>query len=404
MKQQNYIIAILGLLAAIGPFSIDMYLPAFPAIAADLNTSIPKVSLSLSSYFIGVSTGQFIYGPLLDKVGRKKPLYCGLVIYFAASLCCLFASSVNALITFRLVQALGGCVGMVACRTMVRDIFPVSENARIFSQLMLIIGISPIAAPIFGSYIIATVGWRYIFLALALVALGLLISAYFFLPESKPPDIAVSDASDPAEHIFMTILKEPQFCTYAISGSCSAACLYVYLADSPFVFMKIYGMTARHYGWIFAILAGGLVGASQVNRCLLKRHKSGWIIRKVSLVQTLTAFVLFLSSLFGHLSLYAILPLIFILLSCQGLSFPNSSAQCMAPFNKNAGRASALLGSMQMFTGGLASLLVNLFQRNAVLPMTTLLFFFAFLSFVTLRKNDRAGKWLVPKIFSYLKP
>src|ERR1700677_4325858 len=135
MQKQNYIIAILGLLAAIGPFSIDMYLPAFPAIAADLNTSVPKVSLSLSSYFIGVSAGQFIYGPLLDKVGRKKPLYCGLVIYFAASLCCLFASSVNALIPFRLVQALGGCVGMVACRTMVRDIYPVSENARIFSQL-----------------------------------------------------------------------------------------------------------------------------------------------------------------------------------------------------------------------------------------------------------------------------
>jgi MFS transporter, DHA1 family, multidrug resistance protein len=387
MKQQNYIIAILGLLAAIGPFSIDMYLPAFPAIAADLNTSVPKVSLSLSSYFIGVSAGQFIYGRLLDKVGRKKPLYCGLVIYFTASVCCLFASSVNALITFRLVQALGGCVGMVACRTMVRDIFPVSENARIFSQLMLVIGISPIAAPIFGSYIIATVGWRYIFLMLALIALGLLISTYFFLPESKPPNIGVSDASDPGAPIFMTILKEPRFCTYAISGSCSAACLYVYLADSPFVFMKIYGMTERHYGWIFAILAGGLVSASQVNRLLLKRHSSEWILRRVSLVQMLTALILFLSALAGHLPLYGILPLIFILLSCQGLSFPNSSAQCMVPFSKNAGRASALLGSMQMFTGGFATVLVNFVQRNSVLPMTTLLFCFASLSFLMLHKN-----------------
>ncbi|PSL50304.1 DHA1 family bicyclomycin/chloramphenicol resistance-like MFS transporter [Chitinophaga niastensis] len=404
MKQQNYIIVLLGLLAAIGPFSIDMYLPAFPAIAADLKTSISNVSLSLSSFFIGISAGQFIYGPLLDKVGRKKPLYGGLVIYCTASLACMFASSANALIALRLVQALGGCVGIVASRTIVRDLFTVSENAKIFSQLMLVIGISPIVAPLFGSYITATLGWQYIFLILALISLVLLISVYFLLPESKPSEIATFAVPDSGKNIFLTILKEPQFYKYAISGSCSSACLYVYLADSPFVFMKLYGMTEQHYGWIFAILAGGLISASQLNRLLLKRYKSEWIVRRASLMHTLTALILFLSTLFGYLHLYGILLLIFILLSCQGFISPNSSAQCMAPFSKNTGRAAALLGSMQMFTGGFASLAVNLVKRHSILPMTTLLFCFSLLSFLVLRKSDIIKKYFVLKIINYLKP
>jgi len=222
MKQKNYIIITLGLLAAIGPFSIDMYLPAFPAIAADLNTSVSSVSLSLSSFFIGISAGQFIYGPLLDKIGRKKPLYGGLVIYFTASLGCMFASSANALIALRLVQALGGCVGMVASRTMVRDLFSVSDSAKIFSQLMLVIGISPIVAPFFGSYITTAIGWQYIFLTLALLSAILLILAYRLLPESKPAEIVTSAVPNQGINIYLSILKEPQFYKYAISGSCSA--------------------------------------------------------------------------------------------------------------------------------------------------------------------------------------
>ena len=154
-KKQLYLILILGLLTAIGPLSIDMYLPAFPDIAKGLNTSVASVMLSLSSFFIGISIGQLIYGPLLERFGRKKPLYFGLIIYAIAAIGCATTVSVNGLILFRLFQALGGCVGMVASRAMVRDLFEVKDNAKIFSTLMLVVAVSPIIAPTLGGYITA---------------------------------------------------------------------------------------------------------------------------------------------------------------------------------------------------------------------------------------------------------
>src|SRR6187397_507380 len=187
-KKKFYLILILGFLTAIGPLSIDMYLPAFPAIAKSLNTSVARVTLSLSSFFIGISVGQLLYGPLLERFGRKKPLYIGLCIYLLASIGCALAASVNALIVLRLFQALGGCVGMVAARAMVRDLFEVKENAKIFSTLMLVVAVSPIIAPTLGGYITSLLGWRYVFVMLILVNLFILAGIYFLLPESKKPD------------------------------------------------------------------------------------------------------------------------------------------------------------------------------------------------------------------------
>ena len=158
------------MLSAIGPFSIDMYLPGFPAIAADLHTTVAHVALSLSSFFIGISAGQFLYGPLLDRYGRKRPLYIGLSVYLLASIGCALCTSVDALIVLRLVQAIGGCAGMVAARAMVRDLFPVEENAKIFSLLMLVIGVSPIIAPTVGGYVTAAFGWHYIFIILTIMS------------------------------------------------------------------------------------------------------------------------------------------------------------------------------------------------------------------------------------------
>jgi len=187
IKQNNHnklhLILILGLLAAIGPFSIDMYLPAFPDIAKTLHTSVSSVMLSLSSFFIGISVGQLIYGPMLERFGRKKPLYAGLFIYAIASLACATTSSVNGLIVYRLFQALGGCVGMVASRAMVRDLFDVKDNAKVFSTLMLVIAVSPIIAPTLGGYLTAYLGWRYIFGVLIVIISIILAGVYFLLPE-----------------------------------------------------------------------------------------------------------------------------------------------------------------------------------------------------------------------------
>src|SRR6187200_3294365 len=183
-----HLITILGLLTAIGPFSIDMYLPAFPDIAKGLHTTVAQVTLSLSSFFIGIAAGQLLYGPLLERFGRKKPLYVGLCIYLLASIGCALAASVNALIILRLIQALGGCVGMVAARAMVRDLFEVKENAKIFSTLMLVVAVSPIIAPTLGGYITAALGWHYVFVMLIIIDVLILTGIYFMLPETKKPD------------------------------------------------------------------------------------------------------------------------------------------------------------------------------------------------------------------------
>src|SRR5436189_5662559 len=187
-KKKFYIILVLGMLTALGPFSIDMYLPAFPSIAKGLNTTVAQVMLSLSSFFIGISAGQLVYGPLLERYGRKRPLYVGLVIYLLASIGCALATSVNGLILFRLLQALGGCAGMVAARAIVRDIFEVKENAKIFSSLMLVVAVSPIIAPTLGGYVTSTLGWRYVFAMLIIVDVIILVVITGFLPESKDPD------------------------------------------------------------------------------------------------------------------------------------------------------------------------------------------------------------------------
>jgi DHA1 family bicyclomycin/chloramphenicol resistance-like MFS transporter len=191
IKNRGLVIFILGLLSALGPFSIDMYLPGFPSIAADLHSSVDKVAYSLSSFFIGVCTGQLICGPLLDRFGRKKPLYFGLTLYILASVGCAMSTTVETLILFRFVQALGGCVAMIAPSAIVRDLFPLNEIAKVFSLLILILGVSPILAPTVGSYLITLFGWNLVFVLLALIALILLLAVVFFLPETKQSDTAI---------------------------------------------------------------------------------------------------------------------------------------------------------------------------------------------------------------------
>ncbi len=265
-----YLILILGLLTAIGPFSIDMYLPAFPDIAQGLHTTISQVMLSLSSFFIGISVGQLIYGPLLERFGRKKPLYVGLTIYLLASLGCALAGSVQALIALRLLQALGGCVGMVAARAMVRDLFEVKENAKVFSTLMLVVAVSPIVAPTAGGYITALLGWRWVFVLLMIVNTLILAGIYFLLPESKKPDPNFSLKPKPILTSFASIIVHPQFYTYALAAAISAAGLYAYIGGSPSVFMGIFHVSEKQYGWIFALIAMGLIGSSQINSVLLR--------------------------------------------------------------------------------------------------------------------------------------
>jgi MFS transporter, DHA1 family, multidrug resistance protein len=389
-KKRKFItILVLGMITAIGPFSIDMYLPAFADIAADLHTTVGHVSLSLSSFFIGISLGQFIYGPMLDRFGRKKPLFAGLFIYLTASAMCALAQSTDMLIALRFLQALGGCAGMVASRAMVRDIFSVEDNAKVFSMLMLVVGISPIIAPTLGSLVTVELGWHYIFVILAIMALIIMLAIHFGLPESRQADPGYSLKPVAIFKNFRLVLKEPQFYTYAFTGAAAAAGLYAYIAGSPAVFLQIFKVTENEYGLIFALVAGGLILATQLNRLLLRTYKSEQIIPVALFMQSLAGISLFVGSLTGLIGLAGTIILLLLFLSCQGFTFPNSSALSMAPFSKNAGSASALMGAVQMGLGALSSGLVSWFSNGTALPMTAVMACCAIISLIILYVGKR---------------
>lgn len=368
--QRLIVILILGLLSAIGPFSIDMYLPGFPAIAKDLNTSVDAVSYTLASFFVGVCLGQLISGPLLDRFGRKRPLYIGMALYILASIGCAVSTSVEVLIVFRLFQALGGCVTMVAPRAIIRDLFPVEESAKIFSMMILILGVSPILAPTVGSFLIEDFGWQSVFLVLGAISLLVLLAVVFLMPESKQPDPTFSLKVVDILSSFKTVMKERQFYMYTLSGSIAAAGLFAYLAGSPFVLLKLHGVSEKGYGIIFAIIASGLITASQLNNVLLKKYSSVQIVKFTLILQTIFGLCLFIGTALQLMNLYALVTLIFLFLSCQGFNFPNSAALSMAPFEKEAGSASALMGAIQMGFGAAAAAIVGILNASTALPMT----------------------------------
>ena len=388
-RERFFTIFTLGLLSAMGAFSIDMYLPGFPDIARDLHTTVAHITLSITSFFIGISVGQMIYGPLLDRFGRKKPLYIGLVVYLVTSIACAYAPTANALIGIRFLQALGSCAGMVASRALVRDIFPVKENAKIFSLLMLVLALSPIVAPTLGGYVTAAFGWQSIFFILATIAGLTLLLVLFKLPEGRKPDTSLSLLPRPIINGFLEVTKVPQFYTYAFAGAIASSGLYAYIAGSPFVFMELYHVTEKQYGWIFAIIAMGLIVASQVNTLLLRRYSSEQIIRATLFCQCLAGIALVLGTYFHFLGLYSTIFLIWIFLSTQGFAFPNSSALSLAPFTRNAGTASALMGALQLGIGAISTALVSLLNNGTAMPMAAVMCACAVGSFLVLMIGRR---------------
>lgn len=371
MNNRKYfsLILILGSLTALGPFSIDMYLPAFPVIAKDLNTTTEQVAVSLSSFFIGISLGQLLYGPLLDKFGRKKPLFLGLLLYILASLGCVFVTTLNQLIILRGIQAIGSCAAAVASVAMVRDLFPVKDSAKVFALLMLVVGVSPMLAPTIGSYVTIIFGWHAIFVML--IALGVinLVASMLWLPAKYKPDASISLMPAPIIKTFLSIITEPYFYTYAFTGAMAFAGLFAYVAGSPVVFMEVFNVSTEAYGWIFAILSVGLITSSQINSVLVKRYRSESIVFVALSIQlTLTLFFC-TGAYFDWFNLVGTISLLFIFLSCLGFINPNTSALSLSPFKKNAGSASALMGAIQMGVGALASSVLSMISTKSSVPM-----------------------------------
>lgn len=393
--QTFFLIFILGLLDTIGPFSIDMYLPAFPNIAAELHTTIQNVSLSVSTYFLGFAAGQILYGPLLDRFGRKKPIYIGLCLYIIATFACSMSTSINMLLVLRFVQALSGCVGAVSAIAMVRDFFPPEKTAAIISFLVLVIGLSPLLAPTAGSFVADAFGWRYVFATLAAIALIVLLLVFFFLPEGQQPDKSVSLKPKPIIATFKSILLLPQFYIFTLAGSFSFAGLFVYVAGSPSIFMEGFHVSAKMYGGIFALLSVGLIGCSQFNHLLTKKYKSEVIFKVVAFVQIIASTIYFIGVLNNWYGLTANIILLFIIVSCAGLGYPNAASVALAPFSKNAGSASSLLGFVQLGVGGLISFGVGLLHEKGSYPTSLLMMITAAIALIILIAGRKEVKNIV---------
>ncbi|WP_207423056.1 multidrug effflux MFS transporter [Desertivirga brevis] len=373
-RNNDILILILGALIAISPFSIDMYLPSFPAIASSLDTNLAAVGYSLTSYHAGLCIGQLAYGILIDRFGRKKPLVAGLIIYIIAALLCALSTSITSLVVVRLFMALGGCVGMVAARAIVRDIFPSEETAKILSTLVLVMGIAPIIAPTIGGIVNNLLGWPWVFGVMATIALTILIAVKWLLPETKAEDKFISLKVSKIFPEYLTVLKNPTFLSYTLAGGISYAGMYAYIAGSPFVFMEKFGFTDGEYGWAFAFNACGLITGSQLNRVALKRFTSEKICYWAAILLFFTGLLFLITAVSGLANAFLALVFTFLFLFCVGFINPNTTALALKEFQAATGRASAVLGSLQMIAGVIASGLISLLHNGSLVIMPMVMF------------------------------
>ena len=363
-KKKVFIILSLGFLSAIGPFSIDMYLPGFNEIAADLNTDIAHIGLSLSSFFIGISIGQLIYGPLLDRYGRKGPLYIGMGIYIISSFASILVHDADQLIYLRFFQALGSCAGMVASRALVRDLFPMNEIAKTFSYLMLVIALSPIIAPTFGGFLAFHFPWQSIFITLGIIGILTILSAIYWIPSGREPDRGKSLKPIPIVKGYTEVAVNPHFFIYALVSSVSFSALYAYIGGSADLFLNYFKLSQQEYGIIFAVISIGMTISGQINTILLKKFSSEKITYYALIMQCVIGIVMLFMYEAGWVNLYTTVLFICLFLSMLGLIFPNTSAMTLEPFSRNAGTASALMGALQLGMGAIVTGIVNVIPHH----------------------------------------
>jgi DHA1 family bicyclomycin/chloramphenicol resistance-like MFS transporter len=368
-----FIILLLGSLMTVSPFSIDMYLPAFSQIAKDLGSTQAKIALSISSYFLGLALGQLFYGPLLDRYGRKRPLYFGLVVYIVSCILCIQSKTLEMLVVVRFIQALGGGVALVAAIAMVRDFFPVDESAKIFSLLMLMLGLSPLLAPTIGGYVATWLGWHWVFILLAIIVSLILALIFLFLPEGHEPDPEVSLKARNILGSFFSILRNRSFFSYTFAGAFSFAPIFVYVAGSPIIFMGIFHVSPEMYGGIFALIAVGFIGSNQINIFLLRKFTPAQIFRTALLCQFLISIVFLFGAWRGWFGLQMTIVLFFVSLSFVGLTYPNASALALAPFSSNAGTASAMITFLQIGISALVSSCVGLLNPDNAVPIVAMM-------------------------------
>jgi len=360
---------ILGLLSAIGPFAIDMYLPSLPSIGETLGVSLHWVQLSLIAFILPMSLTQLVYGPLSDIVGRKPPVYVGLTLFGLASIGCALAPNIEWLVAFRLLQGIGAGAGIVIPRAVVRDLHTGPEAVRLMSLLMLVFSVSPILAPLGGSLIVRWVSWRGIFWFTAGAAvLGLAMTATR-LPETRPAEQRHRADWSSALSAYRVLLKDRSFVGLCLIGALGMSSFFIYLANSSFVVIDHYGLSPTLYSVFFASNAAAFIGAAQFNGWLTGRFGLSAVVRRAAIGMAVTMSLLFvvMASGFDRLALMSIL--LFLGYCFLGLVIPNSSVLALEHHGAVAGTASALMGTVQMTVGTVVMAVAGLFANGKPLPM-----------------------------------
>jgi MFS transporter, DHA1 family, multidrug resistance protein len=353
-----WLLPVLGMLVAFAPLSIDMYLPALPALGRDLGASADQVQGTLALYFVGLALGQLLYGPLSDRYGRKKPLVAGFLLYLLASAGCALAPDLPTLMACRLAQALGGCAGVVIPMAMVRDRFDQANSARALSRLMLVMGAAPMLAPIAGAQLLALFGWRAIFWVLAGCALAALLLVHLALPETLAPGRRRPVTALGALRSWRELLGDRRYLLPALGGGLASAAMFAYIAASPFVLIGQHGLTPAQYGWVFGANACGLIAASQLNHRLLARLHPDVVLLRALAGMCVAAAALLASAVLAA-PIWVLLLALFCTIAVLGFIMPNASAAAMATAGERAGSAAAVLGTLRFGAAAIAGAVVG---------------------------------------------
>jgi DHA1 family bicyclomycin/chloramphenicol resistance-like MFS transporter len=367
------LVILLGALTAFGPLSIDMYLPAFPTLTRHFHATPAQVQLTLTACLAGLALGQLVYGPLSDALGRRRPLYLGLVAYTVASLLCAVAPSALALTGLRFVQGFGGAAGLVIARAVIRDRFAGVALARFFSLLMVVNGLAPILAPLIGSELMRHWTWPAVFVVLAGYGAVLLLAASAGLPETLAPQRRRRGGLRDTGRTFGRLARDRAFVGYALCGGLVFAAMFSYISGSPFVLQEIYHASPRFFALAFGTNAVGIVLAGQLNAVLLNRIGPRSLLVAVLLVHLAGALGVVAAVTSGSHHLGWLLPPLFLTVASVGMVLPNTTALALAEHADAAGSASALLGVGQFLFGALAAPLVGLAGSGTALPMAAVI-------------------------------
>jgi DHA1 family bicyclomycin/chloramphenicol resistance-like MFS transporter len=386
---------VLGLLSAVGPFAIDMYLPAMPAIAAGLDADVAAVQLTLTAYFVAFGMAQLVYGPWADQAGRKPPLYVGIVIFFAATVGCAIAPTIGWLIAFRALQGIGGAVLMVVPRAVIRDMHTGTQATKLMAMVMLVISISPMLAPLAGSGLIAIGDWRLIFWVLCIAAGLSLVLTGLALPETLAKEDRIPVNLRNLWRGTKVLTRDPVFMGLTFIGGFGFASFMVFIASAAFVYSGQFGLSPTGFSVAFAINAIGFFAASQMAGPLGEKFGILPVIRWAVIGFAGFSIALLLIGLAGFATLPVIIAGLFLANACLGLIIPTTMVMALDPHGEIAGLASSLGGTFQMVTGGMMVVITGLFFDGTAVPMIAAIALCAVLALGlalrTLALMDRAG-------------